>query len=148
MAISMLKIRRPLGGLIFNMGIAIPGKTVFLIETAPWPLWEFPLGTQFFCGHCNSTIAGLIFVIPSSMVLFLPIDVQQHGHWPVRLLREFLLGTELNCRHCNFTTTGPILSSMESSWPIDMQWQGHWPVGPLWEFPSSTQIVADDVTPQ
>ena len=38
MAISMLKIRRPLGRLIFNMGIAIPGKTVFLIETAPWPL--------------------------------------------------------------------------------------------------------------
>ena len=36
MAISMLKIRRPLGCLIFNMGIAIPGKTVFLIETAPW----------------------------------------------------------------------------------------------------------------
>ena len=23
---------------IFNMGIAIPGKTVFLIETAPWRL--------------------------------------------------------------------------------------------------------------
>ena len=36
MAISMLKIRRSLGRLIFNMGIAIPGKTVFLIETAPW----------------------------------------------------------------------------------------------------------------
>ena len=36
MAISMLKIRRPLGRLIFNMGIAIPGKTVFLIETDPW----------------------------------------------------------------------------------------------------------------
>ena len=36
MAISMLKIRRPLGRLIFNMEIAIPGKTVFLIETAPW----------------------------------------------------------------------------------------------------------------
>ena len=35
MAISMLKIRRPLGRLIFNMGIATPGKTVFLIETAP-----------------------------------------------------------------------------------------------------------------
>ena len=41
MAISMLKIRRPLGRLIFNMGIAIPGKTVFLIETAPWYLlWD------------------------------------------------------------------------------------------------------------
>ena len=36
MAISMLKIRRPSGRLIFNTGIVIPGKTVFLIETAPW----------------------------------------------------------------------------------------------------------------
>ena len=36
----MLKIRRPLGRLIFNMGIAIPGKTVFLIETAPRPLYS------------------------------------------------------------------------------------------------------------
>ena len=35
----MLKIRRPLGRLIFNMGIAIPGKTVFLIETAPRCPW-------------------------------------------------------------------------------------------------------------
>ena len=34
----MLKIRRPLGRLIFNIGIAIPGKTVFLIEMAPC-LW-------------------------------------------------------------------------------------------------------------
>ena len=41
MVISMLKIRRPLGRLIFNMGIAIPGKTVFLIETPPrcWPFY-------------------------------------------------------------------------------------------------------------
>ena len=36
----MLKIRRPLGRLIFNMGIAIPGKTVFLIETAPRPQYQ------------------------------------------------------------------------------------------------------------
>ena len=35
MGIPMLKIRRPVGRLIFNMGIVIPGKTVFLIETAP-----------------------------------------------------------------------------------------------------------------
>ena len=39
----MLKIRRPLGRLIFNMGIAIPGKTVFLIETAPWSLLQHKL---------------------------------------------------------------------------------------------------------
>ena len=36
MAIPVLKIRRPTGRLIFNMGIPIPGKTVFYIETGPW----------------------------------------------------------------------------------------------------------------
>ena len=41
----MLKIRRPLGRLIFNMGIAIPGKTVFLIETAP-STWRETLGIK------------------------------------------------------------------------------------------------------
>ena len=40
MAIPMLKIRRPKGRLIFNMGITIPGKTVFLIETAPRSLYS------------------------------------------------------------------------------------------------------------
>ena len=52
MVISMLKIRRPLGRLIFNMGIAIPGKTVFLIETAPrvcvgnqWRIYSISVGT-------------------------------------------------------------------------------------------------------
>ena len=44
----MLKIRRPLGRLIFNMGIAIPGKTVFLIETAPWVFFRC-----YFC-QCSS----------------------------------------------------------------------------------------------
>ena len=39
----MLKIRRPLGRLIFNMGITIPGKTVFLIETAPRFFFEMLL---------------------------------------------------------------------------------------------------------
>ena len=41
----MLKIRRPLGRLIFNMGIAIPGKTVFLIETAP--RWSATMGLSY-----------------------------------------------------------------------------------------------------
>ena len=46
----MLKIRRPLGRLIFNMGIAIPGKTVFLIEMAP----------RLFALHCESFDVGLL----------------------------------------------------------------------------------------
>ena len=42
----MLKIRRPLGRLIFNMGIAIPGKTVFLIETATSAWWCHQMETN------------------------------------------------------------------------------------------------------
>ena len=52
----MLKIRRPLGRLIFNMGIAIPGKTVFLIETAP-------------C--CLAAIAGTTILVPYRLVISL-----------------------------------------------------------------------------
>ena len=48
MAIPMLKIRRPNGRLIFNMGITIPGKTVFLIETAP----------RIFCENYVNTMAA------------------------------------------------------------------------------------------
>ena len=36
MAIPMLKIRRPNGRLIYNMGIPIPGKDGLYIETGPW----------------------------------------------------------------------------------------------------------------
>ena len=46
MAILMLKIRRPNGRLIFNMGIPIPGKDGLYIETGPRPLPELLL-TQF-----------------------------------------------------------------------------------------------------
>ena len=38
MAIPMLKIRRPTGRLIFNMGIPIPGKDGLYIETGSWGL--------------------------------------------------------------------------------------------------------------
>ena len=55
MAISMLKIRRPLGRLIFNMGIAIPGKTVFLIETAPRSS-GLSLQGYSYNSHCTVTI--------------------------------------------------------------------------------------------
>ena len=53
MAISMLKIRRPLGRLVFNMGIAIPGKTVFLIETAPRLLTFAVKPCAFYTDSCK-----------------------------------------------------------------------------------------------
>ena len=55
MAISMLKIRRPLGRLIFNMGIAIPRKTVFLIETAPcYHMTQISTGSFHFDNNDNN----------------------------------------------------------------------------------------------
>ena len=64
MAISMLKIRRPLGRLIFNMGIAIPGKTVFLIETAPCNL-QYPSCIHFIyiCVIMIDTVINMIGII-------------------------------------------------------------------------------------
>ena len=55
----MLKIRRPLGRLIFNMGIAIPGKTVFLIETAPWSVCIWNEKSIFENGICKWRPVGL-----------------------------------------------------------------------------------------
>ena len=60
MVISMLKIRRPLGRLIFNMGIATPGKTVFLIETAPWIIILLEHWARFLC---VTTISGLMRMV-------------------------------------------------------------------------------------
>ena len=77
----MLKIRRPLGRLIFNMGIAIPGKTVFLIETAPWqhkePVYQKPWYLIIL------EYSGFI----TSVVNMCPFTVWTHGH---RIKRIFL----------------------------------------------------------
>ena len=64
----MLKIRRPLGRLIFNMGIAIPGKTVFLIETAPRKV----VNVQFV------TVVILIFAKGSHCYIFPSIQSVQN----------------------------------------------------------------------
>ena len=74
MAISMLKIRRPLGRLIFNMGIAIPGKTVFLIETAPWFGWIW--------------IKRLIFLWMKYIWKFLRTDGHFHFVYCVKLVHD------------------------------------------------------------
>ena len=57
----MLKIRRPLGRLIFNMGIAIPGKTVFVTETAP-RIHEFVMdcGVPVLCTRYKAVIGKLV----------------------------------------------------------------------------------------
>ena len=65
MVISMLKIRRPLGRLIFNMGIAIPGKTVFLIETAP----------------CQCTVPQDQYVIPHCQRIALVLEINRFAYF-------------------------------------------------------------------
>ena len=70
MAISMLKIRRPLGRLMFNMGIAIPGKTVFLIEMHPRRSTVF-LGKLFIYIANNVTDSNMHLVnLNHTMVIF------------------------------------------------------------------------------
>ena len=61
----MLKIRRPLGRLIFNMGIAIPGKTVFLIETAPSTLGSDNGLSPVWCQAVTGTNVDLLSNGPS-----------------------------------------------------------------------------------
>ena len=62
------------------------------------PFWPLDVGIPFghpnFCGHCNFTTTGPIhavssFMEPSSW----PLDVQWHGHCPIRLLQDFISGT-------------------------------------------------------
>ena len=63
----MLKIRWPSGRLIFNMGIAIPGKTVFLIETAPRFLesnWNFNENTKIYIQeNASENVASKMWAI-------------------------------------------------------------------------------------
>ena len=50
MTIPMLKIRRPNGRLIFNMGIPIPGKDGLFIETGPCWLYNYIFNIRVFMG--------------------------------------------------------------------------------------------------
>ena len=70
----MLKIRRPLGRLIFNMGIAIPGKTVFLIETAPWSMWANSLGYLWDANICLLTHSSWVTHICASKLTIIGSD--------------------------------------------------------------------------
>ena len=81
MAIPMLKIRRPLGRLIFNMGIATPGKTVFLIETAPW--W---LATLFYIWISPGNCLSLLDANPLPESLLLSGSLSQSSNAPCGLL--------------------------------------------------------------
>ena len=76
----MLKIRRPLGRLIFNMGIAIPGKTVFLIETAPWLPTPICCVKLSICDHIKAVLKCVFHPLGYSRTreFFFAICILQH----------------------------------------------------------------------
>ena len=76
MVIPMLKIRRPTGRLIFNMGIPIPGKTVFYIETGPWTLTHL-----FFSYQTNVKHYTLLYKIGCKLSDILQNIPETSGIW-------------------------------------------------------------------
>ena len=91
----MLKIRRPLGRLIFNMGIAIPGKTVFLIETAPWvPTCAGGIRVSFMQPHLfqidvkmarMANISNRLICVKfiSMLSMYVQFGTHRHFHWRI-----------------------------------------------------------------
>ena len=91
----MLKIRRPLGRLIFNMGIAIPVKTVFLIETAPSRQWGWQSNLSIY-SDSPCTNSASIYVITARMHVWLCILAHQ-----TRVNTEWVIHTSIVC-DCKF----------------------------------------------
>ena len=81
MAIPMLKIRRPNGRLIFNMGIPIPGKDGLYIETGPWKSWGFMVKYQDIIHslrfYCVSIISDIAYCIFSSMTKHIRVALRE-----------------------------------------------------------------------
>ena len=82
-------------------------------------------------------LSRLICSILSSMESSWPINMQQHGHWPVSL--RIIIGHTNSCRCFNSITAGEIhaiFSSVELPLPLNVQCYG----------PTGTQIHADAAT--
>ena len=75
MVIPMLKIRRPTGRLIFNMGIPIPGKTVFYIETGPWTQQTT---THFLAISKTIALASVCYV---ALDVLYPLNIRRYIFW-------------------------------------------------------------------
>ena len=122
MVISMLKIRRPLGRLIFNMGIAIPGKTVFLIETAPW-------------GQEEATFQGL------------DKNILGTAH-AISLMKHCVTKCRLESFSVNKNELRMLPSQVgEWAWLVGWEWEGWlgvggWVVGVGWWVPLDREIFA------
>ena len=102
----MLKIRRPLGRLIFNMGIAIPGKTVFLIETAPCIVRHLKQvkSARRRYWNCHWTTFGLtcfFYVLRRAVCL---CQMLQDITWEIGTPREYLSWHQRNKEYGNMSS--------------------------------------------
>ena len=104
----MLKIRRPLGRLIFNMGIAIPGKTVFLIETAPCIIflyWEMTENVHIFLCFFKITLApkGLNILITRGSFyqyeIWIPTWISYYMYIHYKVWDEIIIRKLQRCSH-------------------------------------------------
>ena len=109
----MLKIRRPLGRLIFSMGIAIPGKTVFLIETVDISIslyrMAYPVDSHIWTYHLVTSVFGYAmfecigsyywYVIYERQSLFYCWCGQSHFHFTVAFKMIFLEDLQLIWRY-------------------------------------------------
>ena len=95
----MLKIRRPLGRLIFNMGIAIPGKTVFLIETAPrkWLCLE-TTAIQSLKNVAPNALSFEVEVL-SLIIICLMSNVIRCQVWYNHVLNQYWRVSDIWCEH-------------------------------------------------
>ena len=104
----MLKIRRPLGRLIFNMGIAIPGKTVFLIETAPWSPPYHTLQTIGLDEHHpdleNTELAQFLvalIIFECGLVFRFILDFKVYACYGLQVKRPHDLSLDSRLSYCN-----------------------------------------------
>ena len=112
MAISVLKIRRPLGRLIFNMGIAIPGKTVFLIETAPW--W-FQVADRF----CVWSL--LLGEVCSQRTINTKRGLMKFYHPAIRLIGNIFFQSTRNNHYRNFIDYNFLFTQCPTCKPARLQ---------------------------
>ena len=105
----MLKIRRPTGRLIFNMGIPIPGKTVFLIETGPWRLWKDILSVII---HHHGSSSLMIIIC-----WFISIFIHNNSLFMYCILNQTLICSRINTTGLRMVWDEDNIQILRNTWP-------------------------------
>ena len=90
------------------MGIAIPGKTVFLIETAPWILWKQGKSEGFDSCDRPSNLAQIwskSSILPARVIL-------KFDEWPWKIIGHLFYTTSSFVRH--FKSIGALKLKLQS----------------------------------